>query len=90
MLKTTSLAEYLTNARETLTAGEIYQDMVDDHLIPPCPTTVTESTMDAIYYHVIGDREVSERSYANASTFTSPHGDPQLRQQWLRGVLDAL
>ena len=90
MLKTQSLADYLTKARQTLTHGEIYQDMVDNRLIPPCPTTIPESAMDAIYYQVIGDTQAAESAYQNASTFTSPNGDPTARANWLRGVLDQL
>jgi hypothetical protein len=84
------LKYYLPEARQTLTAGEIYQDLVEVGVLPECPTTIPESAMDAIYYQVIGDTQAAERAYQNASTFKSPTGNPRLRQQWLRGVLDTL
>lgn len=89
MLKT-SIADYMTAAREVMTSGEVYQDMVEKRLIPPCPTTITGSTMDAIYYRVIGDQEASERAFKTAANFKSQHGDPEVRACWLRAVLNAL
>ncbi len=82
--------EYIENARKNLLSGEIYQDMVDKGLITECPTTVTDSTMDAIYYRLIGDIEASETAYENAKNHHSQWGNAELRAEWLRNTLDAL
>jgi hypothetical protein len=89
MLKT-SIVEYMTAARELMTSGELYLDMVEKRLIPECPTTITGSTMDSIYYALTGDREASELAFETAANFKSQHGDPDLRACWLRGVLDTI
>lgn len=84
------LKHYLPEARQHLTHGEIYQDLVEVGVLPECPTTIPESAMDAIYYQVIGETQAAERAYQAAATFTSPNGDPEARASWLRGVLDTL
>jgi hypothetical protein len=85
-----SISDYISAAREVMTSGELYLDMVEKRLIPECPTTITGSTMDAIYYAATGDQEASERAFETAANFKSQHGDPDVRACWLRGVLDGL
>jgi len=90
MMLKTSIAEYMTAAREVMLPGEIYQDMVDRRMIPTCPTTITDSAMDAIYYRVTGDQEASEKAFKKAAAHKSQWGDPEVRACWLRGVLDTI
>jgi len=85
-----NLAEVMTVLLEMLTPGEVYTELVERGLIPPCPTTVTESTVEAIYQRALGNVPASEDAYTIAANFKSPKGDSVQRQRWLREVLDTL
>lgn len=79
-----SILEFLERTRRTLNAGETYDVLVQRGFVSPCPTTITSSSIAAIYYALKGDIEAANYSYSAAFKYHSPMGDPVARRNWVK------
>lgn len=81
---TESILEFLERTRRTLNAGETYDVLIKRGYVSPCPTTITSSSIAAIYYALKGDIEAAIYSYSAAFNYRSPYGDYVARSQWVK------
>ena len=78
------IIEFMEQSRDALLdSGEIYCEMVERGYLSPCPTSITSSTIGAIFNALIGEIETANSCYAFASNFVGS-GNAVARAEWLK------